>query len=159
MEKMKIRAGLRIAASLLLVLMSAYAILYMGRFIKVNYCGWGENIKSSQLPKEIISCVELYDDPPERVEVYVMHRDIDGDGTEELIVDSGTNARGAANMWYTIWKKHPSGIYYEIGFFCSDSFLFVPGWGIRGLPGILCNHGRIEWVPWRNGQYSCRGPI
>lgn len=156
---MKVRAAHRIAITVLLMLPSVYAILYMGRFIKVNYCGRCEDIKASQLPKEVLSCVELYDDPPESVGVYVLHWDVDGDGTEELIVDSGTNARGAANMWYTIWKKQSSGIYREIGFFCADSYVFVPGWGIRGFPGILCNHGRIEWVPWRGGQYSCRGPI
>ena len=156
---MKARTCLRTVIAALSMLLSVYAILYMGCFIKVNCCGRSENIKASQLPREVISCVELYDDPPECVGVYVLHRDIDGDGTEELIVDSGTNARGAANWWYTIWKKQPSGIYRDIGFFCADSYLFVPGWRIRGLPGILCNHGDIEWVPWRNGQYSCRSPI
>lgn len=156
---MKARTCLRTVIAALSVLLSVYAILYMGRFIKVNCCGWSEDIKASQLPKEVVSCVELMGDPPESIGVYVLHRDIDGDGIEELIVDSGTNARGAANWWYTIWKKQSSGVYRDIGFFCCDSYLFVPGWGIRGLPGILCNHGKVEWVPWRGGQYSCRGPI
>ena len=152
-------AVFRFALASLLVLLSVDAILYMGRFIKVNCSGWSEDIKASQLPKEVVSCVELYDDPPESVGVYVLHRDIDGDGIEELIVDSGTNGRGAANWHYTIWKRQLSGIYRNIGFFCADGYLFVPGWRIRGLPGILCNHGKVEWVPWRDGQYSCRGPI
>lgn len=156
---MKVKLCLGIVLTTLLILLSAYAILYIGRFVKVNHSGWSEKIKASELPKETLSGVELMDDPPESIEVFVVHRDIDGDGIAELIVDSGTNGRGAANWHYTIWKKQPSGIYRDIGFFCADGHLFIPGWRIFGNPGILCNHGRIEWVPWKNGRYSCQGPM
>lgn len=156
---MKIKKSLVTALTTLLIILSVCAVLYIGRFIKVNHSGWNETIKASELPKEVLSCVDLMGDPPESIEVFVLHRDIDSDGIAELIVDSGTNGRGAANWHYTIWKKQPSGIYRELGFFCADGYLFIPGLRIFGNPGILCNHGRIEWVPWKGGRYSCQGPM
>lgn len=156
---MKVKASLGIALTTLLILLSVYVILYIGRFVKVNHSGWYETVKVSELPKEVLSCVELMGDPPESIDVSALHRDIDGDGIAELIVESGPYVRGAANSWYAIWKKQPSGIYCELGIFCADGYLFIPGLRIFGNRGILCNHGRIEWVPWKDGQYSCRGPI
>lgn len=157
---MKIKKFLVTALTTLLIILSVYAVLYIGRFIKVNHSGWSETIKASKLPKEILSCVELMGDPPESIEVSVIYRDIDGDGIAELIVDSGPFVRGSANTWYAIWKKQqPFGGYRDLGIFCADGYLFIPGLRIFGNPGILCNHGRIEWVPWKDGRYSCQGPM
>ena len=156
---MRVKRYLGIALTTLLILLSVYVIIYIGRYVKVNCSGWSETIKASELPKEVLSCVDLMGDPPESIEVFVLHRDIDSDGIAELIVDSGTNGRGAANWHYTIWKKQPSGIYRELGFFCADGYLFIPGLRIFGNPGILSNHGRIEWVPWKAGGYACQGPM
>ena len=141
------------------VILLLYAALYLARFIKLNYGGVIEIVRVSDLPEEVRPCVELYDETPESVEVYVEHVDIDGDGVEELIVDAGPNVRGAANWWYTIWKRQADGMYRDIGIFCSDWHFFMPRWAIIGYPGILCDHGKLEWVPWENGCYSCVGPI
>lgn len=156
---MMVKASLGIALTTLLVLLSVYVILYIGRFVKVNHSGWIKTVKVSELPKEVLSCVELMGDPPESIEVLAIHRDIDGDGIAELIVDLGPYVRGAANWSYAIWQKQPSGIYRELGIICADFYLFIPGLRIYGNPGILCDHGRFEWVPWKDGKYDCRGPI
>lgn len=158
---MKVKAYLGIALRTLLILLSVYVILYTIRFFKANHRRWRETrfVKVSELPEEVRSCVELMGDPPESVEVIAMHQDIDGDGIAELIVDFGPYVRGAANFWYAIWKKQPSGIYHELGSFCADFYLFIPSLRIYGNPGILCDHGTIEWVPWKDGKYDCRGPV
>lgn len=158
---MKVKAYLGIALRTLLILLSVYVILYIVRFVKANHRAWRETrfVKVSELPEEVRSCVELMGDPPESIEVLAMHLDIDGDGIDELIVDLGPHVRGAANWSYAIWKKQPSGIYHELGIFCADFYFFIPGLRIFGNPGILCNHGRFEWVPWKDGKYDCRGPV
>ena len=156
---MKVKAYLGIALRTLLILLSVYVILYIVRFVKANHGGWCETVKVSELPMEVRSCVVLMGDPPESIEVLAVHRDIDGDGIAELIVDLGPHVRGAANWSYAIWQKQPSGIYRELGIICADFYFFIPGLRIFGNPGILCNHGRFEWVPWKNGQYDCIGPV
>ena len=142
----------------LLVPVFAYSALYAIRFIKVN-CAWSsKHVKASELPKECLSELELLGDPPEEVGVWVTRRDLDGDGVDELVADAGDNGRGAANSWYTIWKKQPSGKYACIGSYFCDWCLFVPCWLIYGAPGIFCveSTGAREWVPWKDGRYSCK---
>ena len=69
--------------------------------------------------------------------------------------------KGAANSWYRIWKKLPSGKYVSMGEYYCDMCLFMPGIGIYGKPAIWCieSTGNMEWVEWKDGRYSGKGLI
>lgn len=139
-----------------LLLATIYSAFYVSRILQVNYVRDRKYVKASELPMECLAGLELYGEPPENVGVWVVRKDIDSDGADELITDAGDYGRGAANSWYEIWKMQPSGMYANIGSFFCDWSLFVPGWLIFGNPGILCfeSVGGCEWIPWKNGRYS-----
>ena len=83
---------------------------------------------------------------------------MDGDGEVELIVDSGTLGRGAANAEWAFWKKCSSGECKCLGTFYCDDYLVVPPWTIYGMPSIWCSYDDyIERVPWKNGRYKGKG--
>lgn len=141
---------------LIRILLVAYCVGYSWKFLRVNRQHSFEHVKASELPKECLVSVELYNEPPENVDVIVVRQDIDCDGVYELLVDSGEYARGAANFWYGIWKKQPSGEYVQIGSLFADEYWVIPPWTIFGHSDILCieSTGERTWVRWEGDCYS-----
>ena len=115
---------------------------------------------AADLPMECRSWLEMYDEEnASTLGVLVIRCDMDGDGQEELITDAGDYGRGAANSWYKIWKKQPSGKYVSFGEYFCDMHLFMPGIGIYGKPAIWCidSTWNMEWIEWKDGCYSGKG--
>ena len=133
-----------------------YAVLYIRRCSKINTehgSGW---VKASELPENCAKYVETHGCPlDEAGEVRVRYYDIDGDGIDELLTDAGDLGRGAANSWWAIWQKRPSGAYRCLGTFFCNQFNFVPPWYIYGMPAIWCSFDSQDvWVPWKDGRYD-----
>lgn len=161
----KRRSGLwtlKNAGRVLVVFLAIYCVLYVRQFRKINREFSYEYMVAADLPVECRSWLEMYDEEnASTLGAWVVRCDMDDDGLEELISDPGDYARGAANSWYRIWKKLPSGKYVSMGEYYCDMCLFIPGIGIYGKPAIWCieSTGNMEWVEWKDGRYSGKGLI
>lgn len=140
---------------LIQILLAVYCGCYFLQFRRMNHEYGFKHVRASEIPKECLSLVELYDEPPENVDVIVLWQDIDGDGVRELIVDAGEYARGAANFNYEIWKEPPSGKHEWLGSLFADQYWVFPPWTIIGHPSILCieSNGDYKWARWDSESY------
>lgn len=137
------------------ILLAVYCVCYVWQFLRVNREHGFKHVNASEIPEECLCLVELYGQPPEKVDVIVFWQDIDGDGMREFIVDAGEYARGAANCNYEIWREPPSGKHEWLGSLFADEYWVFPPWTIVGHPSILCveSNGECKWARWNGESY------
>ncbi len=135
-----------------------YCVLYAIRFLMVNRAvAEGGVVMLTSLPGEFHQYVLYYNDEEilKDTNVLVQYFDIDGDGTTEVIMDSGSNERGASHSWYVVLEHQKDGTYRKIGAFYCDEWFFLPRFTIRGKPDILVNwYGGWTIVRWEGTHYS-----
>ena len=133
-----------------------YGVCYAGMFVLVNRVHGYRHARASEIPAECLGGVALYGERPEDVDVIVVRQDMDGDGQCELLIDAGEYERGAANFWFEIWKRGPSGGHERMGSFFADEYWVVPPWTIFGHSNILCilSTGERFWVRWAGDRYA-----
>ena len=79
------------------ILLAVYCVCYVWQFLRVNREHGFKHVNASEIPEECLCLVELYGQPPEKVDVIVFWQDMRGVPRTATMKSGGNHHQGNMN--------------------------------------------------------------